>query len=258
MQTTNELKVTYIDHMGTDMTVVNAARASFNNGKEGKVDLVDLRLLRFLARGLSHEDWYTLVDLLADTSDRKFIEKVLWDWKTKATHFAPFCHPQISLRIEADLGTARQMWRSHVGVSGGDSGYPGWSEESRRYVDESPTFYKPDQWRLRAANVKQGSGGGVLGGEVTDYPVLAEMSSRVYCQMIDAGIAPEQARYALLCCTTTSWTWTGSLMFFARVCWLRQESHAQAEARQVADQVDKIAAGLFPYAWAALHNRDVA
>ena len=132
----NQIKVTYLDHMGSDKTVVNAARASFGKESKGPITKADVGLLNFLARGFDQKAWDELAGkvMMAQTLDD--IKELLWLVKTTPTHFAPFTHPQLSLRIEAPLAIARQMWRSHVGLSGGDHGYPGWSEESRRYVDK--------------------------------------------------------------------------------------------------------------------------
>ncbi len=255
MTMTSKLAVTYLDHMGTDITVVNAARASFNKQKYNAViDEKDFALLRFLARGYMQSEWDGLISLLADTSDKKLIESLIWQVKTKATHFQPFTHPQISVRIEAPLAMARQIWRSTIGVAGGDAGYPGWSEESRRYVDETPEFFEPEIWRGRAENIKQGSSQEVISLNTGLYKQLAELSGECYDFMIRQGIAPEQARFSLLNSATTSWTWTGSLAFFARLCWLRKEGHAQLESNQIAQQVEEIIQPLFPFSWAALHN----
>lgn len=256
MTTTNTLAVTYLDHMGTDWTVVNAARASFNRYSEGlTLGDKEIGLLRFLARGYMQSEWDALISLLSDTSDRKLIEQLIWQVKTKATHFVPFSHPQISLRIEAPLAIARQVWRSTIGVIGGDAGYPGWSEESRRYVDRSPEFFEPEVWRGRAENIKQGSSDEVIHLNTTLYKQLMELSAECYDFMIKQGIAPEQARFSLLNSATTSWTWTGSLAFFARLCWLRKEGHAQLESNQIAQSVEEIIEPLFPHSWAALHNK---
>lgn len=569
MSITNSFSVQYIDHMGTDLTVVNAARASFNKQKnEGVIDEKDFSLLRFLARGYIQAEWDGLISLLADTSDKALIESLIWQVKTKATHFAPFTHPQISLRIDAPLAMARQIWRSTIGVAGGDAGYPGWSEcfdkdtevltlegwklwpnvsssdllatptlqgkftyekptrlisspysgelirlfsrdlelcttpnhevpvsyelpsdwswtefkkypvseaiklrharlpklptqdidegsdedywfgklygvflgdgciskdtyrvyvhvkkqrkkimlrellcnvngldwvenpqedgysyfrfhvpsgadhlftgttstksmqfdyintlkfyrglfdgliatdghitdkncttfsttsyniylgmqqlctilgrevartsivpkgswstaykmgiklgrkkalrnheyipyeglvycaetssgflyvrkdgkacitgnSSRRYVEETPEFFEPEIWRGRAENIKQGSSQEVISLNTGLYKQLVELSGECYDFMIKQGIAPEQARFSLLNSATTSWTWTGSLAFFARLCWLRKEGHAQLESNQIAQQVEEIIQPLFPFSWAALHN----
>lgn len=124
------IEVTYIDHLGNDMTVVNAARASFNKqSKSSHPEASDISLLKFLARGFTEADWQSTINILQSETDRGIIEGLMWKLRTQATHFAPFCHPQISIRITAPLAIARQLWKSHVGVVGGDTGYAAWSEE---------------------------------------------------------------------------------------------------------------------------------
>ena len=114
------MNVEYIQHMGNDMTVVNAARVSFaNHSYNSTPSSADISLLKYLARGSSNDEWSALVNKLASTSDRTAIQKLLWAFKTHQTHFAPFTHPQLSVRITAPLAVARQLWKSHVGVAGG-------------------------------------------------------------------------------------------------------------------------------------------
>ena len=154
-----QIKVKYLSHMGSDKTVVNAARASFNKESSGDITLQDKSLIRFLARGYTTEEWDTLSRQLAVSTDYEEITAIMWELRTKASHFAPFCHPQISLRMTTSLDVARQLWKSHVGVSGGDNGYAAWSEESRRYVSDEPEMFMPEKLRLRPSeSIKQGSG----------------------------------------------------------------------------------------------------
>ncbi len=276
------MKVQYLDHLGTDLSVVNAARASFD--KESEWDLVssedsphfhlkpaDANLIRFLAIGLTSKEWDDLAQAFALETSPDAIKAMLWAFKKKATHFAPFCHPQVSFRITAPLSIARQAWKSHVGAAGGDAGYPAWSEESRRYVDSAPEFWLPKTWRTRPeGSIKQGSGepieyiraivsatatdGDVLiGGEEADAPTeFSQMAGDVYLGLLEQGVAPEQARLMLTNNTMVTWVWTGSLMFFARLCWLRQDGHAQQEIQALVEPIAEIMDGLFPVSWKAL------
>src|SRR5574343_772124 len=142
---TAEITVTLLDHMGTDATVLDAARASFNKAHTN-TELSDkaYSLLKFLARGYTEAEWQETAARLAAETDLEQIKAIMWELRTHATHFAPFCHPQMSFRITAPLYVARQLWKSHVGASGGDAGYPAWSEESRRYLDKAPEVYFPE------------------------------------------------------------------------------------------------------------------
>jgi thymidylate synthase (FAD) len=195
--------------------VVNAARVSFGKWKT-EFDEQDARLIRYLA---------------------------------KHKHESPFFHPQVQFRITAPIFVARQWFRHEVGFSR--------NEVSRRYVDDEPEFFVPDEWRERPdQSIKQGSGGVVnptvqkWSGEV--YATLIEHANWTYQQMIDQGVAPEQARMILPQSMETQWIETGSLMAYARLCRLRLDPHAQKEIRDLAFQISVVMTGLFPYSWQEL------
>jgi thymidylate synthase (FAD) len=227
------MNVDYIDHMGTDLTVVNAARVSLAKHHE-VMDESDVRLIKHLA---THDHW------------------------------SPFSHCQVQFRITAPLFVARQLWRSHVGLSGGDCGYMGWNEVSRRYVDEEPEFYVPDEWRGRPpGSIKQGSGDEVIvdkvaikgfGHKLTPhewYDLAIDNMASIYNGLIGVGIAPEMARMVLPASVETSWYWTGSLAAWGRICKLRLDQHAQKESRVIAERIAEECRRLFPVSWEALIN----
>ena len=227
---TADIAVTLLDHMGTDLTVVNAARVSFD--KEAlfewdheelclKLSDADARLVKYLAR---HDHW------------------------------SPFAHTSVQFRVKAPIFVARQLVKHQVGGV--------WNEVSRRYVDSEPEFYIPAEWRGRPdGSVKQGS------GEPVSYQALVEAVVKkttaealaTYNALLSSGIAPEMARMVLPQNTMTEWYWTGSLMFWARVCRQRLDVHAQAESRQVAQLVSQHMRELFPVSWDVLmmmnHNK---
>ncbi len=271
--------VQYVDHMGTDLSVVNAARSSFDKQSEwvhtepqpytGAIEQIiggerkwlskaDHNLIQFLARGMRSSDWDKFVDMIADTSDRMLIEQVLVRFKEGATHWAPFSHPHLSLRIETSVAVARQLVKHQIGFA--------WSEVSRRYIDSLPEF-EEIRWRERAANVKQGSSD--IPG--TYPPIKIETShgtmsftylevqkalAEAYVEAVAADgdwrIAPEQARMTLPLAMKTSWTWTGSLYAWARMMQARLDSHAQKETRDVAEGIYQIIRPLFPESVMAL------
>ncbi len=208
------MQVELEDHMGTDLSVVNAARVSFAKRKTG-LDEADKKLIAYLAR---HNHW------------------------------SPFAHTCLSFRVTAPIFVARQLAKHQIGAA--------WNEESRRYIDGEPTVYYPDAWRARAENVKQGSGGTLHAGDsfLTDmiYNTAVGDALRTYQTLLKRGVAPEQARMVLPQATMTSWVWTGSLLFFARVCQLRLDAHSQVETRDVAAQIAKHCREKFPVSWAAL------
>jgi len=209
------MKVTFIDKLGSDLTVVNAARVSFSKHKT-EFDDSDARLIRYLA---------------------------------KHDHFTPFCHPQISLRIQAPIFVARQWWRHIVGVAR--------NEVSRRYVDDWPDLYHPSLWRSRPdGSIKQGSGDDLPHDVQVEMNQVyaAHMYSALdsYQRMIKAGVAPEQARIVLPQSMETEWIETGSLAYYARVYRQRVDDHAQAEIRRLAQDVGVIVSELYPVSWEAL------
>lgn len=253
-------KVTYVDHMGTDITVVNAARVSFAKRVDPKrlPTATDARLLRYLARGCSSTDWAALVSDLVEAGERGDhgeVERLLVAARSMPRHWTPFAHPVVTFHLTAPLFVARQAWRSHVGAAGGDVGYPAWNEVSRRYVDDPPEFFRPDVWRARAPDAKQGS---LLDPAPYQQSINAHMRSTykimrdTYNLLVDGGVAPEQARMTLPQSTYVEWWWTGSLAFWARVCTLRLDSHTQAETCGLADQIADVMKTLYPLSWSAL------
>lgn len=247
-----QIKVDYIDHMGTDLSVVNAARSSF--GKEsdweadGSLKKADANLIRFLASGFRTEEWDELADKFLRAETRSEVQAMLKQYKNSAQHWAPFAHPHVSLRIKAPIFIARQMVKHQVGGV--------WSEVSRRYVSDEPEFWFPKEWHTRPENVKQGSGD-ALSGE-TEYAInylsrnFTDYALSTYNNILGAGVAPEEARSVLPLNTMTEWVWTGSLAFWARVGNQRLDGHAQLAAQETARGIRDIVAPLYPVSWAAL------
>lgn len=161
-------------------------------------------------------------------------------------HWTPFGHPHASFHIEAPIFVARQLVKHQVGLV--------WNEVSRRYVDDTPRFWAPEEWRERAENVKQGSGGPLasqLNSDVT-YQRAIRAALFAYNELLHEGVCPEQARAVLPLATYTEWHWTGSLAAWARVCRLRLDPHAQAETAVIARQISDALAPLFPVSWPVL------
>jgi len=210
------IEATYIDHMGSDLSVVNAARVSFGKksefeGRVGGPNVLaerDAKLIKYLA---------------------------------KHKHTSPFGHAFVSFHCQAPIYVARQLVKHK---------FLRWNEISRRYVDDEPEFYVPDVWRGRSADKKQGSDG------VSHPPMhLSSLMNQVldlYDQMIYDGVAPEQARMVLPQSTMTEWYWSGSLDAFADMCRLRCASDTQEETQKVALQIYHTMEELFPISWVAL------
>jgi len=211
--------VTLVDFMGSDLSVVNAARVSF--AKQS-----------VLAPG----------ETIVSVRDQKLIE-----YLAMHNHWSPFGHAFVSFRIKASIICARQLVKSSVGLC--------WNEVSRRYVSYEPEVCMVDSWRGAPVNAKQGSEGEPQleqGAAHKIYEKITTDAVAAYNQLIAGGVAPEQARLVLPQGTMTEWIWSGSLAAFARVCKLRLAPDAQQETREVAAGIAKEMERLFPVSFKAL------
>jgi thymidylate synthase (FAD) len=119
-------------------------------------------------------------------------------------------------------------------------------------------------WRGRAVDKKQGSSDDVitdlrhLGFKVQSVQEgVDNLYSHVfglYEDLLEAGVAPEQARIVLPLSMMTSWWWSGSLDAFANMCKLRLKEDTQYETRLVAQQISEYMSNLYPVSWGALIN----
>jgi thymidylate synthase (FAD) len=215
--------VEYVDHMGSDLTVVNAARVSFAKTSE----------------------WETAEDGSHKLSNR---DQRLIRYLADHGHWTPFAHPQITLRIKAPIFVRTQLFKHKVGFTE--------NEISRRYVTNEPDFYIPE-WRSAPTDgAKQGSSDFIQDIIIDDldrmYTRIALDSVEIYKELMKEGVAPEQARSVLPQGTYTEWWWTGSLSAYARVFKQRIDAHAQWEVQQYAAGIGKILEPLFPHSWSVL------
>jgi len=217
------IEVTYIDHMGSDLSVVNAARVSFGKKSE--------------ALGTSGVEGRPMTPILNDP-DKRLIK-----YLAKHKHMSPFGHAFASFHVKAPIFVARQLVKHK---------FLRWNEISRRYVDDEPEFYVPDQWRGRSADKKQGSDGVVEGIDSTVVESLVKCAKHDYNYLLAKGVSPEQARMVLPQSTMTEWYWSGSLDAFSDMCILRCKEDTQFETRIVADEISACMKDLFPIAWGAL------
>ncbi len=209
------MHVELLDYMGCDLAVVNAARVSFDKESE-----------------------YESAIILSEKDER------LIHYLAKHNHFTPFCHAQIKFRVTMPIYVARQLAKHQVGGVV--------NEISRRYVSTTPVLDVPIKWRKTAKNIKQGSSDELVEIDQEHINQAMEVCLTTYDYLIASGVCPEQARAVLPICCETTWIWTGSLVFFARVCKLRLDPHAQKETRYVAEEISRLIAPLFPVSWAAL------
>lgn len=209
-------RVDYLDHMGNDLRVVNAARVSFDKWKE-EFDTSDRNLIRYLA---------------------------------EHRHDSPFFHPQVCIRVETPIFVARQLFRHEVGGAKNEVSRR-YVDDTPEL--EFPTEWRE---RPGAGRSKQGSGGllpqGIQDQINSRIGHFAEHVIGLYDWMLSMGVAPEQARTVLPMALLTKWIWTCSLSFLSRVCRDRLAPEAQQETREVAVQIDAIVRELFPVSWPVL------
>ena len=209
-----QIEVQLVDQMGSDLSVVNAARVSYDkmsDWEDGELSGRDERLIKYLA---------------------------------KHKHTSPFGHAFASFRVTAPVFVARQLVKHK---------FLRWNEISRRYVNYTPEFYEPN-WRSKPENSKQGSGGPMEISLDTEMLYFATIRNALatYDRMIKEGVAPEQARAILPQNMMTSWIWSGSLDAWADMCRLRCAHDTQYETRLVATEIDVVMENEFPVSWSAL------
>jgi thymidylate synthase (FAD) len=217
--------VELIDYCGDDLSVVNAARVSFNKQSEFDYDY-----------GMDG-----LTNLRLTEKDAKLI-----NYLAKHKHKSPFNHCFMSFRVKAPIFVARQLVKHE---------YLPWNEVSRRYVTDEPEFYFPEYWRKAADNVKQGSSDDAI--KNSDYfssqtGLTLRYCLALYSEMLEDGVCAEQARMVLPQNTMTEWIWSGTLFAFAKMCKLRLDAHTQRETQEIAKLVSKHAEFLYPVSWKAL------
>jgi thymidylate synthase (FAD) len=240
------MEVTYLDHLGTDLSVVNAARVSFD--KESA--LVEQPCQCRAPVGTCWQQ--SPMNGPSFPCNRKYAlsptDTKLIKYLADHDHWSPFAHPQVSIRVKAPIFVARQLAKHQVGFA--------WNEVSRRYVDSEPDLYSPFLWRSKADNVKQGSGEGHPQSTAYDNDVDMLMGDIVslYRTMLEDGVCPEQARMILPQSMYTEWIWTGSLLGWSRVCKLRLDGHTQKETQEVAQMIEDVVKPLFPVSWGALNE----
>ena len=229
------ISIKFVDKMGDCFRVFEAAKATLGGENEsefkrGETD--PTRLINFLAR-----------------------EK----------HVTPFCHPQVTFECEAPIAIARQLGKHQVGFS--------WNERSQRYKDSVIDVFVPDMFRGRPEKLHDGSTDVDISKNMTsiDRFIICEEGEQLvtytvedlyydaisdavekYEQLLDAGLAPEQARFVLPQGMITRWIWTGSLYGWFEVYRQRSSEHAQYEVREFARLLDIEMSKLFPIAWQAL------
>lgn len=211
--TTNPTNVNYIDHMGDDLRVINAARVSFHKHADSFRD-DDERLIRYLSR---HGHW------------------------------TPFSHPQITLREKVPIFVARQRFKHMVGFTYNEVSRR-YVDTPPEFYFPLDWRRRPDgSVKQGSAGVHEES---LKMGAMYENALVAAVQA--YEDMIDENVAPEMARMVLPQSMMTEYYVTGSLAAFARAYTQRIYTGAQKEIQELASQWDKIIRPLFPVSWKCL------
>lgn len=236
------MNVEYINHMGDDLAVVNAARVSF--AKQSSWDEYYCDCVEYSDDTCTGRCMFP--NLVLKEDDAKLIS-----YLARNNHWTPFAHTAISLRVSAPVPIRTQCFKHKQGLVE--------NEESRRYIRSRPELYIPDSFRSApTGNVKQGSGDTHPSSDNWKrvYTRVCEEAIDYYEGMIYDGIAPEQARFILPQGVEVNWVWTGNLYSFANFYNKRIDPHAQKEVRDIAVEVGKIIEPLFPVSWKALTTKE--
>lgn len=225
------MEVTYISHMGSDNTVVDAARVSFHKTSENYTEEQNAKLIKYLA---THGHW------------------------------SPFGHPQITMREKVPIFVARQRYKHQVGFIYNEvsrryvNDDPEFFTPSEwRSAPENAKQGSSDEiieWLLTGENLvwDDPSSPPLEISIKQSYDYLIEHAESLYKMMIKSDVAPEQARMVLPQSMYTEYISTGSLAAFARAYKLRIDTHSQQEIRDLAIQWDLIIRPLYPKSWSAL------
>ncbi len=235
--------VSLIDSMGTDKSVVNAARVSF--GK--RVSQFDI------------------------DKDSKLIE-----YLAQHKHLSPFRHVQLQFHLKAPEFVMRQWYRHVVGCewTSGEGRFvdQGWNEISGRYVEYEPEFYVPVAFRPQSQDNKQASEDGDLGDVMIgspdwdeydksgldtvrdNYEDSLDRSYLAYRKLLEAGVSREQARCLLPVCFYSEIYWTVSLHAVAHFVKLRDHAGAQKEIQDFSKAVEQLALTVAPVSFQALRK----
>jgi len=213
----NKMKVELLEIFGNDDMVANAARVSF--GKEASNYTVDqnAKLIKYLA---------------------------------EHNHTSPFRHPQLQYRITCPIFVERQLFKHQVGLTAITC--PIFVERqlfkhqvgltansiSGRYVDFQDNYYKIEDFRIQSKSSKQGSAGHLERYD-NDAALMIQDAVINYCatayhELLQLGVAKEQARTILPLNLETTFIWTGSLLAYINFWKLRITRDTQVETMQIA------------------------
>jgi thymidylate synthase (FAD) len=213
--------VELLDTFGDDLTVVNAARVSFDK-ESTQLSTADQKLIRYLA---THE------------------------------HVSPFFHPQARFRIKMPIFVAREHYRHQIGLARNEVSRRYVDSPPECWVPAA------EEIRERDPRLKQGSKENAVEGADEVWALMSVQTAAAmdtYKLLLEKGVAPEVARAVLPQSMYTEFIETGSLAAYARICHLRMDPHAQREIRRYAEVISDLLQPVFPVSWAALRETDEA
>ena len=216
------MTVTLVDHMGSDLSVVNAARVSFAKAHKEFKDDADTKLINYLA---------------------------------KHNHWSPFGHASMQFAISAPVFVARQLVKHQVGLTWNEVSRRYVDIEPEFYTPEVWRGVAENKKQGSSdveIDINPTLGSGPM--MVDDYQRVLSVAKWTYEELLRKGVCPEQARMVLPQSMMTEWYWSGTLYAFARVCNLRCKDDAQRETQDVGWNIDKHARELFPASWKALRD----
>ncbi|KKQ32843.1 MAG: hypothetical protein US49_C0005G0062 [candidate division TM6 bacterium GW2011_GWF2_37_49] len=226
--------VEILEVFGSDLTIANAARVSFN--KESEFEPVKI----------GYGDGAKIIGYKLSTRDEKLIQ-----YLAENDHVTPFFHPQIRFRIKMPIFVIREWYRHTIGFAR--------NEVSRRYVTYEPEFFVPRELRKKDENVKQGSSSEVVDNSDEQIKLMNDYCKKAleyYNSLLEDGVCPEQARMILPQSMYTEFIETASLAGYARLVNLRLDSSAQLEIRKYANIVSCMLTKFFPVSWRTLIKSD--
>ena len=212
------MTVTLFDHMGSDLSVVNAARVSFAKVHKELKDEAATKLIRYLAK---HNQW------------------------------SPFVHASLQFHIRAPVFVARQLVKHQVGLTWNEVSRRYVDIEPEFFT---PEVWRGSAENKKQGSSEEEIDINPRHLFVDDYQQILRTAKWTYEELLRKGVCPEQARMVLPQSMMTEWYWSGTLYAFARVCNLRCKDDAQKETQDVGWNIDKHARELFPASWAALRD----
>ena len=211
--------LTYVDHMGCDESVCDAARVSMNKTADLFTVTQNERLINYLAR---HNHW------------------------------SPFSHCVLKVRVTAPIFIARQLAKHQVGFSWNEVSRRYVSSDPEFWTPDEFRD-KADNVKQGSSNTVN------YYSQLykTQLDTLCKQAASIYSDMLKDNICAEQARAILPQAMMTEWIWTGSLYAWSRMYNLRADSHSQVEVRSYATAIGSICDKYFPLSWRALTNYGV-